>query len=116
MSQKIATINSSEWDGTQEKSESFIARNIDASVLSGVRVIYDNQLDVDIDIGVELTDDQDENNDRATTADFDGSSTKTVTSSDFDDDLLTEPYSKVIVKATPNSTPSDGAFNLYIDG
>ena len=68
---------------------------------------YVNNLDVDVDIAVEGTDNYD--TDLVETEEL---GAKTVLAGTVDSDYMTEPWEVVVVTVTPAATPTTGTFEL----
>lgn len=106
-------IDNSDWSTTETINLDVDRSNkFDASLLRFV-----NGLDVNVDITVDATDDQD--SDFSDSEELRGSAsgseaTLTVSNGSVDSDLVTEPWEHLRIGVTPASNPSSGQFELRL--
>lgn len=87
--------------------ESMIGRSMRSPGMV-LRVV--NGLDVDVDVTVGLTTTLDEDNERL----VEPKGPETVAAGEFADDLLTEPYDKVVATVDPGSAPTSGRLEVIV--
>lgn len=101
------TIDAGEWDTTETKTLKPPRGTPQFEVLYR----YLNDLDADVDVAFKVTDEHDSAYDYAEQTD-----TRTVTAGSLDGVLLTEPWERVAVEVTPQTSPSTGTFTLRTSG